>query len=612
MALLRRWSPVVALCLLALLGSRVWLDLFFGTQLFPIASLVVFSLLWLGDRGLIVSLVVALLAMQQWHQPLMLVVNLAELLCLKLYLDHAGDASERRENGWIILADILFWVLIGIPLAFLLFGVVLNLDPASVLNLAIRQGINGAINAISGGFLYLLLRWLHHQRSGDRPLNIHGVSLTVLLVLIVIPSASALSLQSWELHQATSQAQLNRLRQSALVSAALESGPLQALADGQRQAGSQLEVRLLEGPSEVFNSNQGLFETLRNDYVSLPRRTGQRGPLPHDLDLIVPRAALGQPRVASSGYWMYASSLEAQADASLQPFPRSGLRVQVVEPARLRIQELEKQGARSLGILSWIVLLGSLLAESGARWLELQIPAAPSTGGLPSAVAARMPDGAAETRWPASRRNRSAIVQLDRLHRTLLGAEQKMADLRQRLLHSEQERDRLRETVESLSILDPVTGCFNRHELYRRLDLELRRSERENVDLSILRLEIDHLRQLRSSCGEELANEMLRMVAGEITRRSRTTDLVCRFAEDQFAVLLPSCNSASARRVGDLLREAIARLEVDCQQLRVAVTASIGVTCMRRGHDDTESLINRSENALYRAKSEGRNQVMVI
>jgi len=593
---------------LALAFSPLSWQLFYETRLFPATSLVVLALLLLGNRGLVVGVVGSVVAMLQWHQPLMLVVGLAELLWLKLYLDHVGPASQRRDNGWIVLADILFWVLFGVPLAFLLFGVVMNLDPASVLNLAIRQGINGSINAIFGFFIYISLRLLRCGGRTGRPVSIRGVTLIALLIAIVLPAAALLSLQSWQRQQFSGQVELERLRLSALTIAALEPRSIPALMARQRQHGSLLELRLLRGDQILLDSNPGLFRTLESYYISQPPSGDGRLILPRSLDLIVPQALQGRPRAALRGYWRYRSALDLHPEHNGLASLPTGWQLLVVEPARSGIQELEQQSAQAQGILSWIVLLGALLAESGARAIAAQFPAAD-----PDRPAAADPTGAdPPVRLDARRRPRSRLRELDRLLRALRREQHKRLDLRQQLRRSESERNNLQEEVSTLSIRDPLTGCYNKAELYRRLDLEVKRSYREQRQLSLQWLEIDHLRPLHDSCGSSVAEEVLRRVAAELLRRTRSTDLVCRVAEDQFAVLLPSCEAGSAQRVADLLRDTVARLEIQRQGIEVAVTLSVGLTALRRGQDDIESLINRAENALYRAKAEGRNRVVLI
>ncbi len=186
-----------------------------------------------------------------------------------------------------------------------------------------------------------------------------------------------------------------------------------------------------------------------------------------------------------------------------------------------------------------------------------------------------------------------------------------LVNLHDSFRRSERQRERLEAEVSRLSIIDPLTGCFNRRELYRRLEHELRLSDRESRDLSFLCLEIDHLRQIHDSYGEHVSEEVLRRVAMELRNRSRATDFLCRLGSEQFGLLLTACDSASAGRVADLLSTVISSLEIRHEGSILAVTISVGVASLQPGRDDPDALITRSQSALYRAKAEGRDRVVI-
>lgn len=598
------WLAVVALSLLAILSSQFGLEFFYGTELFLGSGVVVLSLLLLGDRGVVVGLSACMLVPRLWGEPMTLLIALAELLWLKLYLDHVGDPSRRRDNGWIVLADILYWVLIGVPLAFLLFGVVLNLDPGSVLNLAIRQGVNGSLNAIFAFLLYCIIRLGQAWRDQERSMAIHGVLLITLLAAVVLPSLLVLTISTRQLNAYTLETNLRRMRQTGQISAAFQTALLPEFNAGLRRMGAPQDFRLRDARgADVYSSNPGLFRTLETSYVPLPKQHIGWPWMPPQLDLLVPRESLASPRAVLRGYWQ--TSLTAQELSDLEPLQtQPDLKVQVVQPASARIRELESQSAKALGMLGWILLVGACAAEVGAWALEDQIPMLPIAGS-----SAKEPswDGSAQ---PGS--GRKLLRELDSLQLLLENRTAQTQALAKDLRCSEQQRLKLQREVESLSILDPLTGCFNRHELHRRLEHEVRSCKRDQGELSLVCIEIDHLRQINDSYGCPLGDQVLRLVAAEICKRSRTTDCVCRFAEDRFALLLPACMPSSAERLAGLFSRAVADQEVEHEGCRISVTLSVGIAAMRGDRDDGDSLINRAENALYRAKVEGRNRIVLL
>ena len=602
-----RWLPLLPLALLAIAANQMGVELFYGYRLHLGSSLMVLALLLYGNRGLPVGLAAVLLVPRLWAQPLALLPPLVEVLWLQFYLDHVGDPPSRRDNGWIVLADILYWMLIGIPLTFILFGGVLNQDPSTVLTLAIGQGVNGSLNATLAFLIYAGIRLQQARRSRERSVGIHGLALVAMLSAILLPSLLILSVTVQALNVQTCQAQLLRLRQAALSSASLTQGAMAELNRGKPPSMSLLEFRVLAGGGTTFyDSNPGLFRTLESGYSTPDQEVGICSALRSQLELLVPLEAQDTPRGILRSYWRY-STTSAGVDESLLPLPQNrDQEVVVVEPARTRIRELENQSNRALGTLAWIVVIGAVVAETVAQSLERQFPTPPPP--REEQPGERLPSG----NGIRQRQQHSLLRELQPLVESLQRSEADRLALRQDLQRSELQRRRLQGEVDSLSILDPLTGCYNRRELYRRIDHELRRGERQEQDLSFLCLAIDHLREIQESYGRPMAEEALRAVASELRSRSRTTDGLYRFGEDQFALLLPACDDSSARRLGEVLCRALSQLEILHESCRLSVTLSVGVTGLRRGRDDAESLITRAENALYRAKVEGRDRVVVI
>lgn len=609
---LGRWAVLAALAVPAIAANQLGVGLLYGADLYFGSAVAVLALLLLGESGLLVGLAGLLLVPRLWEQPAVLLLSLAELFWLTAFLHRVPDRDGARENGWIVLADILFWILIGLPLAFLLLGAVMNLDPAAVLHLSIRLGVNGAFNAALAFLGFTLVRFLQARTGTDRAVAIHGLTFISLLTAILVPSVLAIVLTVRDLHLQLGQNQLQRLRQAALISAVLKSDSLPALAASRREAGSRFEFRLFDGEGRLlFDSNPGLFGTLAIGYAA-PERPALRAPIPPELDLIVPTDVQDPQRAALRGYWCYRTASEVRVKTwPTFPLP-PGRQVFLVEPADRGVRQLEDQSARAMGLMAWIVVFGAVAAESLARLVAAQFPDVRSLVGAEATGeerSARFQAGGIAA--ASARRWRTWVRDLQPILQSLARSEDALQSTREDLRRSEQQRRQLETEVSTLSVIDPISGCCNRREFYRRLDHELRRSERAKSPLSFVCLEIDHLRQIRESYGASMGDEVLRSVASELRSRSRTTDLLCRFGEEQFALLLPACDAPSASRVADLLCHSVAQLEIEHQDCRLSVSLSVGVTALRRGNDDGESLLSRGENALYRAKAEGRNRVVV-
>ncbi|MFM7311913.1 MAG: GGDEF domain-containing protein [Cyanobium sp.] len=211
-----------------------------------------------------------------------------------------------------------------------------------------------------------------------------------------------------------------------------------------------------------------------------------------------------------------------------------------------------------------------------------------------------------------SRRRPSPLHEIRWLVSRFHSLQTKAADLHTELVSSQSACRRLEAENNRLNRFDPQTGCVNRRELYRRLEQAIGLSIRERRPLSLLCLEIDHLRQLQAGDGETVAQEIVRRVAMEMRMRCRITDLLARLGDDQFALVLVSCDVLSAREVADSLCESITAVAFRDQDAVLRVTVSVGLASLREAGDDAESVISRAQSALYRAKAEGRNRVVVL
>jgi diguanylate cyclase (GGDEF)-like protein len=162
--------------------------------------------------------------------------------------------------------------------------------------------------------------------------------------------------------------------------------------------------------------------------------------------------------------------------------------------------------------------------------------------------------------------------------------------------------------LSSQVFVDFVTGLFNRRAFEEHLTVELDRARRYERPLSILLLDLDGFKEVNDSFGHAVGDQVLRSV-GEILRAIfRTTDRVCRYGGDEFAVIFPETAKDDVLRLAERLRRRVAGINVNGER-RSGITASIGVSSYLRDADGLAELVARADQALYRAKSEGRNQV---
>lgn len=176
--------------------------------------------------------------------------------------------------------------------------------------------------------------------------------------------------------------------------------------------------------------------------------------------------------------------------------------------------------------------------------------------------------------------------------------------------------DRLRASVlqtMELAITDALTGLYNRRYLDSHLAALVERAGEKKGDLSLLIVDIDYFKRVNDTHGHDAGDEILREFATRIRRNLRALDLPCRFGGEEFVIVMPETDYGIASIVAERLRTKIARdpFAIHGGAEFVDVTISVGAAYILHDGDTPESLLKRADNALYRAKAEGRNRVVL-
>ena len=168
----------------------------------------------------------------------------------------------------------------------------------------------------------------------------------------------------------------------------------------------------------------------------------------------------------------------------------------------------------------------------------------------------------------------------------------------------------LQEKLRVQSIRDPLTGLFNRRYLEESLVRELARCQRRGLSFSVLMLDVDHFKRFNDTHGHPGGDALLAALGKLLQTQLRAEDIACRYGGEEFTVLLPEAGAEQASLRAEQLLQAIRALRVEHMGHELpAVTASIGIAVA--GRDGAEHLLQRADQALYRAKQEGRDRVVV-
>jgi diguanylate cyclase (GGDEF)-like protein len=177
-------------------------------------------------------------------------------------------------------------------------------------------------------------------------------------------------------------------------------------------------------------------------------------------------------------------------------------------------------------------------------------------------------------------------------------------------------------------MVDPVSLTFENAELYRasvtdeltqinnvryfriRLHNEIMRTRKDETPLALLMFDIDHFKSINDRYGHQVGDQAIRAMANALKMGVRGGDIVARYGGEEMAAILPGATLETALVVAERLRAHVAEIVVDSDQGPVQFTTSVGVSTLPSDATEMEALINCADQALYRAKREGRNRVI--
>ena len=171
---------------------------------------------------------------------------------------------------------------------------------------------------------------------------------------------------------------------------------------------------------------------------------------------------------------------------------------------------------------------------------------------------------------------------------------------------------RMEAELRHLATTDPLTGAKNRRYFIDHVNLELKRSRRYGLPLAVFQLDVDHFKAVNDSYGHDIGDEVLVRLVDRCLSHLRETDLFGRFGGEEFAAALVQTDQDGAMLVCERMREAIKQMTIRTTQGDLGITVSIGLTMLTVDDLSIDSVLKRADNALYRAKNNGRDQVVLV
>jgi diguanylate cyclase (GGDEF)-like protein/PAS domain S-box-containing protein len=171
---------------------------------------------------------------------------------------------------------------------------------------------------------------------------------------------------------------------------------------------------------------------------------------------------------------------------------------------------------------------------------------------------------------------------------------------------------RLRAALRAQAIFDPLTGLYNRRFMSEAIERELDLASRRSDSLALVMADVDHFKRLNDSFGHEAGDTVLREIAAFIGAHIRSSDLACRYGGEEILIILPDTGLEAAQGFAEKLRLGVRELQPHAGARAIGpVTISLGVAAFPKHGQTTAELLRAADTALYRAKDQGRDRVVV-
>ncbi len=170
----------------------------------------------------------------------------------------------------------------------------------------------------------------------------------------------------------------------------------------------------------------------------------------------------------------------------------------------------------------------------------------------------------------------------------------------------------LNHKLERMAMTDELTGLANRRSFFIQGNEEIRRARRYETPLSLIMLDIDRFKDINDTYGHEAGDACLQCIAKTLQKNGREVDVMARLGGEEFGLLLPNTKAEDAGVLAERMRRAIERESCFMQKQTIGITASIGVATYRHEMPNLDALLRNADTAMYRAKNQGRNRVVLL
>lgn len=188
--------------------------------------------------------------------------------------------------------------------------------------------------------------------------------------------------------------------------------------------------------------------------------------------------------------------------------------------------------------------------------------------------------------------------------------EKRLRAVNERLQNQLIEIGYLQSQLREQAIRDPLTNLFNRRYLEETLDHELARAAREDYQVCIEMIDLDHFKRVNDTYGHEAGDYLLKAIAHTLSQEARRGDFICRYGGEEFVVVMPNINRGIAYQRARELRRTLNSLRVPYGVYELTTTISMGIACYPKDGKSRDSILRAADRAMYGAKEAGRNHIL--
>lgn len=171
---------------------------------------------------------------------------------------------------------------------------------------------------------------------------------------------------------------------------------------------------------------------------------------------------------------------------------------------------------------------------------------------------------------------------------------------------------KLNTQLEHLAMTDDLTELANRRFFFIRGSEEIKKARRYHIPLTLIMLDIDSFKQVNDTYGHDAGDAMLQCIAKTLNENIREVDIAVRLGGEEFGILMPNTKTANAVKLAERLRLAIETQNCTIQNRSMHITASVGVATFNKKMLDIDELLRNADAAMYKAKQQGRNRVVLL